>query len=136
MTYSEMQIVKASWKAFRAIDPVLVGDVFYTQLFHAYPQLKTMFRTPKEDQAKKLVDMLSIIVGRIDKVEELQLQLEALGNRHVRYGVKPEHYKAVGEALLWTLEQGLGADWNNDVRAAWQACYNEVSTTMLAAAQM
>jgi hemoglobin-like flavoprotein len=29
--------------------------------------------------------------------------------RHTGYGVKPDHYRLVGNALLWTLEKGLGS---------------------------
>jgi hemoglobin-like flavoprotein len=34
-----------------------------------------------------------------------------LGKRHVKYGVLPAHYDVVGQALLATLESGLGAEW-------------------------
>ena len=38
----------------------------------------------------------------------LVITLEGLARRHLGYGVKDEHYDKVGEALLWTLEKGLG----------------------------
>ena len=32
------------------------------------------------------------------------------------YGVLPVHYDVVGQALLATLEAGLGAEWNDQAR--------------------
>ena len=43
---------------------------------------------------------------------------QGLGKRHVPYGVLPAHYDVVGQALLATLEGGLGAEWNDQVRRA------------------
>jgi nitric oxide dioxygenase len=37
----------------------------------------------------------------------------------------------VGEALLWTLERGLGASWTPDVAAAWTAAYSMLSEFMI-----
>jgi nitric oxide dioxygenase len=49
--------------------------------------------------------------------------LKAMGKRHIAYGVKREQYQQVGEALLWTLEQGLGADFTPELKAAWTKVY-------------
>jgi len=78
--------------------------------------------------------MLSVIVGRLDRMDELTEDIRQLAIRHVKYGVKPEHYRTVGIALLWMLEQGLGKDWTDDVRDAWTACYAMLSQTMIDAA--
>ena len=133
MTESQIQTIRASWQIFRSIDPGLVGDVFYTHLFQDYPQLKALFTTSREIQSLKLVNMLHLIVSRIDNMNELKPEIEALGVRHVRYGVKHMHYEAVVNALLWTLQTGLGAEWNEEVKDAWETCYNEVASIMMKA---
>ena len=33
--------------------------------------------------------------------------------------MKEEHYIAVGTSLLYTLMQGLGAEWTEELKAAW-----------------
>ena len=43
----------------------------------------------------------------------------------------PVHYDVVGQALLATLEAGLGAEWTAQVKAAWIAVYGVISTTMI-----
>ena len=39
----------------------------------------------------------------------------------MKYGVVPAHYDVVGQALLATLEGGLGAEWNDQARR-WPPC--------------
>jgi len=134
MTKEQISLVKKTWGIFREIDPVLVGDVFYSKLFFDMPHLKSLFYSSKNEQAKKLVEMLSIIIGRLDNLEELTEDIKQLAIRHVKYGVKMSHYKAVGIALLWTLGQGLGRDWNEDVKDAWATCFRILSATMINAA--
>jgi hemoglobin-like flavoprotein len=131
MTQEQISFVKKTWSIFREIDPVLIGDVFYSKLFFDMPYLEKLFHTPKEEQSRKLIEMLSVIVGRLDTLEKLTEEIKQLAIRHVQYGVKQEHYQAVGTALLWTLQQGLGRDWNEDVRKAWAACFQILSDTMI-----
>lgn len=77
--------------------------------------------------------MLSMIVGRLNNLEELTEDISEMAKRHAGYGVKPEHYKIAGDALLWTLHQGLGPDWDDEVKEAWANCYQMLASTMIAA---
>ncbi|WP_202630196.1 globin domain-containing protein [Sediminibacterium roseum] len=131
MTERQTLLVKNSWALFRRIDPQLIGDVFYSRLFQQMPALKSMFKTNMAEQYAKLVDMLSYIVSKLDKPEQFAGDVEQLAQRHVQYGVRPGHYKVVGDALLWTLEKGLGKDWNAEVGEAWAACYGMLSSLMI-----
>lgn len=133
MTDDQISLVKKSWKIFREIDPILVGDVFYSRLFVKTPHVKHLFKSSKAEQSKKLIDMISMIIGRLDRLNEITEEIKQLAIRHVQYGVKPAHYVLVGDALLWTLQQGLGNDWTPDVQEAWVKCYTTLSDTMIAA---
>ncbi len=134
MTKKQVILVKNSWAAFRDIDPVLLGEVFYSRLFYASPKLRKMFDLSMADQYKKLIDMLSLMVARLDRIDEITEDIKQLAIRHAAYGVKASHYKLVGEALLWTLEKGLGNDWNEPVKDAWAACYSIIANTMISSA--
>jgi hemoglobin-like flavoprotein len=57
-----------------------------------------------------------------------------LARRHVDYGVQPGHYDSVGAALLWTMEQGLGSKFSDEVKAAWASAYGTLSQVMKDAA--
>jgi hemoglobin-like flavoprotein len=134
MTDKQIILIKNSWKIFRGIAPGLIGEVFYSRLFIMMPSLKSMFNNPMDQQYKKLTDMLSFIVARLDKLEEVTGPAKELALRHVQYGVRPGHYKLVGDALIWTLEKGLGKDWNKELEEAWASCYSILSNTMIEAA--
>jgi hemoglobin-like flavoprotein len=58
--------------------------------------------------------------------------LRQLGARHVDYGVLPEHYETVGQALLDTLAQGLGPAFTGEVEEAWREAYMLIADTMQA----
>ncbi|GAB3999934.1 hypothetical protein GCM10028807_51570 [Spirosoma daeguense] len=134
MTEQQIDTVKKSWRLLRGIDPVLLGDVFYSRLFVSHPELRVLFKGSMETQSKKLIDMLSYLVGQLHRFDELSDEVASLGQRHVQYGVKPPHYESVGQALLWTLEKGLGRDWNDNVAQAWAAMYGLITQKMMASA--
>jgi hemoglobin-like flavoprotein len=131
MNEEQIRLVKRTWKTFRNLEPSTVGDAFYTKLFSDKPGLKKMFPTNMDEQYNKLMDMLSTIVARLEKLETLSPDIAELAKRHVKYGVRPAHYKIVGNALLWTLKQGLGNDWTVEVKNAWTDCYAILSGIMI-----
>lgn len=113
------------------MDPSIVGDAFYSKLFHEHPEFRRMFPKNMEDQYRKLTDMLSVLVTRLDHIDQLRNDIAAMGARHKGYGVKVSHYKVVGDALLWTLRQGLGKEWTPEMEEAWSTCYQLISDIMI-----
>ncbi len=130
LTRRQVLLVKNSWKALRGIRHELIADIFYTKLFTDNPRLRKMFPADMKLQYTKLMDMLSSIVLRLDNLAELDSEITAMAERHVGYGVKPSHYKHVGDALLWTLKQGLGDGWTEEVEDAWKTCYDILAGIM------
>jgi len=120
---------------FREMDPAVIGDAFYSKLFSYNPSLRKMFPSNMSHQYQKLMDMINTIIARLDKLDDLTNEISAMAQRHVRYGVRPAHYKLVGNALLWTLKQGLGNDWTPEVANAWTKCYALLSEAMILASE-
>lgn len=116
-----------------SMDPVIVGGLFYDRLFEIAPQLKPMFHTPVPEQSKKLLALVNYVIIKLDKLDDILGEVAKLAQRHTAYGVKPEHYTIVGGALLWTLEKGLGENWNEEIKNAWTECYTVLSGAMIAA---
>lgn len=133
LTEQETTLIKKSWNKLRHIDPVVIGDAFYSKLFFERPALRKMFPVEMDAQYKKLVDMLNTIVTRLDHLDELTEEIIAMAKRHEGYGVKPEHYGPVGEALIWTLKVGLSREWNQEVQDAWAKCYGVLANAMIGA---
>ena len=66
-------------------------------------------------------------------IELLTEIMQELGVKHVRYGVRPEMFPVMGDALLKTLEQTIGAEFTDAVRDAWKETYAELSQDMIKA---
>jgi hemoglobin-like flavoprotein len=131
----EIELVRASWNHLRHMEPVVIGDIFYTKLFMEAPQLQFMFRSPRMQQAEKLIQTLAIIVHRLDRLDSISHDIKSLSQRHVRYGVKPAHYEIVGTVLIWTLSKALGTSWNKELDQAWKNCYTILSNAMISASE-
>ena len=134
MTPDQMQHVRTS---FALLVPIAdqAADLFYANLFKADPSLRALFKAPLQEQGRKLMQMIGVAVGLLDKQHVLLPALRQLGTRHAGYGVAAQHYTTVGTALLQTLEQGLGPAFDAPTEQAWIALYTLVSATMLEAAE-
>ncbi len=107
---------------------------FYSSLFKKYPDLTPMFaNTTMERQSEKLVAALSTVVGSLRNPEGLAQVLRQLGEKHVNYGVKPDHYPKVAEVLLATMKSMAGDAWTNELQRAWSDALNQVAMHMLSA---
>ena len=109
--------------------------LFYQRLFELDPSLRPMFRGDMAEQRKKLMQMITAAVKGLDRLEQLVPVVKDLGRRHAGYGVEDRHYDTVAEALLWTLEAGLGRAFTPEVKDAWVAVYTLLATTMKDAAK-
>ena len=133
MTKRQIELVQSS---FQLVQPILepAAMMFYDRLFELDPSLRALFRTPRDEQARKLAQTLAVVVAAIDRPDSIRGAVEALGRRHVGYHVRDEHYTTVGAALLWTLEQGLGEAFTPEIRDAWGAVYGWLAYRMQSAA--
>lgn len=134
MTPKQVGLIKVTWdKVFPIADKA--AELFYGKLFELDPELKPLFSGDMTEQGKKLMSTINLVVEGLEKLDELVPAVQELGVRHVGYGVKDEHYDTVAEALLWTLGQGLGDDFTDEVKEAWTAAYVVLATTMKDAAK-
>ncbi|MGF1520732.1 MAG: globin family protein [Leptolyngbyaceae cyanobacterium] len=105
---------------------------FYSNLFTDYPAAKPLFaHTDMKAQGNKLLMSLVFVIENLRQPGELTSALKGLGARHVKYGALPEHYPLVGNSLLKTFEQYLGADWTPNVKQAWVDAYGLITEVML-----
>src|SRR6185436_915001 len=107
------------------------AELFYGRLFEIAPQVRAMFPDDMTEQRKKLMATLAIVVNGLTNLEAILPAASALAKRHVSYGAEPAHYPVVGDALLWTLEQGLGPAWTPQIAAAWTSAYTTLSGYMI-----
>lgn len=135
MTTEQKNIIKNTWLKIATLDDKVVGALFYDRLFSIAPEVRPLFLNPVPEQSKKLMVMLHFMVRNVDQPNEISTTISALAKRHDGYSVKPYHYAIAGNALLWTLEQGLGTVWSDEVKEAWAVFYTQVSETMISVQQ-
>ena len=133
MTPESKALVQESWTLVEPIADAAAGQ-FYGRLFELDPTLRPMFRGDMKEQGKKLMQMITVVVRGLNRLDDLVPAIESLGRRHVGYGVRDSHYDTVAAALLWTLERGLGASFTPAVKAAWVEAYTLLATVMKRAA--
>ena len=133
MTPVQVAQIQAS---FAKVTPIAdeAAALFYGRLFETAPDTRALFKGDMRVQGQKLMAAITAVVDSLGEIEAIVPTVRELAKRHVAYGVKPEHYGAVGAALLWTLEQGLADGFTTELRAAWTAAYGTLSEVMIAAA--
>ena len=131
MTPAEIQLIRSSFPAICTM-PGPLSVLFYGRLFELDPTLRPIFRQDVALQGRKLMDMLTLVIDNLDHLDSLTPALRALGQRHVGYGVRPEHYAAVSRSFLWALGQCLETEFYPDVKAAWAAVLEVISGRMKA----
>ena len=134
METNDIAHVQRTWE-------MVLGDgddlarTFYDRLFTTDPSLRQLFaETDMAEQRKKVMQIITVAVRGLGKLNELTPAVEALGRAHAGYGVKNEHYQTVGAALAWTLAQRLGPAFTPEVREAWTRTYVTLAGIMQRAA--
>ena len=133
MNTEQVELVMNSWTKVMPIADEAAG-MFYGKLFELDPSLKDLFKGDMKSQGQKLMVMINTAVNSLDRLDDVVPAVEALGERHVGYGVKDEDYDTVGEALIWTLATGLGDAFTDEVKSAWVDVYTLLADTMKGAA--
>ena len=134
MTPEQITLVKDSFAKVAPIAPQAAA-LFYGRLFEIAPEVKPLFKGDIEEQGRKLMQVIAAAVGALDRLDTIVPTVQALGRRHVKYGVTDAHYDKVAEALLWTLGKGLGDAFTPAVKEAWTITYTVLADTMKAAAK-
>lgn len=134
MTPTQIALVKNTWKKVESIADV-AAQLFYGRLFELDPSVRLLFTGDMKEQGAKLMKMIGVAVNAVNEIDTIIEAVRSSGRRHVGYGVEEKHYETVGEALLWTLEKGLGDEFTPEVKDAWAVLYNEVASIMKDAAR-
>src|SRR5262249_49511231 len=104
--------------------------LFYDRLFEIAPEVRQLFPADLSGQKVKLMGILATAINNLHRLDAILPTVRQLGDRHRDYGVSAEHYATVGAALLWTLEQGIGAGFTSEVKAAWYEAYCALAEAM------
>jgi len=133
MTPERRQQLLRSWAT---LDPRGndLAKVFYGHLFAIDPSSEQLFAlTDMPAQREKFMAMMRTIV-ELDE-PALVTGAAAMARRHVAYGVRDQDYVTVVEAVMRTLEDGLGGDLTPELRGVWHEWLTVLATLMRRAAE-
>lgn len=132
LTPRQVALVQDSFETIYAASDT-AAKLFYEHLFEIEPAIRPLFKQDLQEQCDKFVEMLHMIILNLGRLDAVTASVEGLGVRHTGYGASPVYYQKVGEALLWMLEQQLGADFTPEIQSAWVQVYATLSGKMLEA---
>lgn len=135
MTPEQVESVKSTWGMVKPISEQ-AAEMFYGRLFELDPSLKPLFANAGDmkEQGRKLMSTIGVAVASLDRLDEILPTVQDLGRKHAnQYNVPDSSYATVGEALLWTLDKGLGEAFTADVKEAWTLTYTTLADVMKAA---
>jgi hemoglobin-like flavoprotein len=104
---------------------------FYEILFERWPQARSLFiRNSEGAQNAMLAQTLMAVLDHLEDDAWLDGKLVPLGMQHAQYGVTPQMYDWVGEALISAVAEVSAEDWTAAHQAAWKAAYGKISQIM------
>jgi hemoglobin-like flavoprotein len=149
ISYTTINHVIESWEAMKRTKnyEVVSGTKLFQRLFDKCPQAKILFGFPINidvtsaelltskrflAHAAYLLEMIDAALNMLGPDIELltDIMLE-LGEKHIRYGVKPEMFPIMEEALICMLEDALGTEFTADMKEAWGETYGALSGDMI-----
>lgn len=123
-------LLRSTWAEAAAFGDRFVLD-FYARLFAEHPHLRGLFGTTMDEQRAKIATTLDLVVQGADNLEAVVPRLRALGRMHRRFGVMPDMFGPVKEALLQTFRRFLGDRWTPEAHDTWSQAIDLVAGVML-----
>jgi hemoglobin-like flavoprotein len=128
----DVELLRGTLGALQALGSAPIED-FYARLFETEPRLRGLFTTGPEQQARKFLHSLTMVVETLDAPERHMPVLRKLGERHAVYGVRSGDFDVVIRVLLEVLERHLGDRFDAEVRAAWTRGLRFIASAMIEA---
>ena len=130
MTPHQFDLIRVTLRELRH-QPARAAQLFYGRLFSQCPRLRPLFGAHLDLDGSRLFWALSTAVAGLSYRERFAALLELLVQPEAREHLRdPEHVAAIGEALQWMLEHGLGEFYVAEVHEAWQAAHESFARAM------
>ncbi|KAI3705232.1 hypothetical protein L1987_75466 [Smallanthus sonchifolius] len=119
---------------------------FFTQTLEIAPGAKRLFSFLKDTdeipQNDPKVKSHAVKVFKMTCESAIQLRekgevasgstLKYLASAHLHKGIVGSHFEVVKEALLRTVEKGVGEKWCEDMKGAWSEAYDQLAAAIQA----
>lgn len=108
---------------------------FYKMLIEEHPEVRPLFNLANQAsgaQQRALANGVLMYARHIDQLEQLGGLVKQIVNKHVALNILPEHYPIVGQCLLRSIREVLGAEIATDtVIEAWAAAYTQLADLLI-----
>lgn len=107
---------------------------FYQRMFTHNPEVGPLFNPANQaagNQQRALAAAITSYAANIDNLEVLGGAVELIAQKHASLLIKPEHYPIVGENLLASIREVLGAGATEQVLDAWAQAYQFLAEILI-----
>ena len=107
---------------------------FYKRMFSHNPEVAPLFNPAHQtsgSQQKALAGAICAYAANIDNLEVLGGAVELIAQKHASLQIKPEHYPIVGQNLLASIREVLGAGATDEVISAWGEAYGFLADILI-----
>jgi hemerythrin len=119
-----------------------LGSAIFDRLFEVDPNSRRLFKGDVEEQKLKMARLFGEFVRLKTRShhfmpvtgsagEVIIPGVGALGARHeLNYGVRPQHFHYMRDALLYAIRSLLGRDYNDEVGRVWAEAFDMLAQAM------
>ena len=107
---------------------------FYKRMFKHNPEVAPFFNPAHQSAGKQqraLAGAIAAYAANIDNLEVLGGAVELIAQKHASLMIKPEHYPIVGENLLASIKEVLGAGATDEIIDAWAEAYGFLADILI-----
>ena len=133
MNTSQKELVKGTVPLLKAKGNDLIS-YFYQRMLTNNPELKDVFNIANQASGKQQNALTGAVLAyaeNIDNPTVLINTLKAIGNKHVSLNIAAEQYDIVGNHLINSIIEVLGAAATPELIEAWTCAYNELAQIMI-----
>ncbi len=128
-----LEIVKATVPVLQENGEALT-QYFYRRMFAHNPEVAPFFNAANQAngiQQRALAGAICAYAANIDRLEQLHGAVELIAHKHAALQIKPEHYPIVGENLLASIREVLGAAATDEIIDAWAEAYGALAGVLI-----
>lgn len=120
------------------------GKAMFMRLFKTHPNIQDTFPSFKGVSLDELMNSRSLYlhanrvmavvenaISALDDADEVIDSLTNLGKKHQPWSLTQEHFRVLGDALLWALQEMLNTECTNQVIEAWKELFKFITRPML-----
>jgi nitric oxide dioxygenase len=130
MTLDTMNHVRESYKLLVA-DGEKLAELFFDKLFAKEPSLRAMLPKDEWMRTRDLLTGLGTLVKNLHRLSAINHVLMDFGAQAQRQGVLPQHYGLARGAMIETMAELMGEQWNDELELDWTETLNTVTSVVL-----